>query len=291
MRCLLHRFLSFVMLVLLCSCAPVTMNQFLADGKTPLSAAQLHDLLVGHSLHLEAIDFDANVLYLDNGRLTATSSQGSKDKGKWSISAKDELCMKFNVWYYGDQRCYKLFNENGKYVFFSSNGARYYTGTMSPGHDDYVENQTKSESIDSTGIKQNTSSAHSGQSSPPPVTHLSESEKKHILINLARNCPDCNFAGVDLRRVQLVEANLAGANLSGSDLRDSNLRQANLTGANFSGANLAGTNFAGANLTDCDFSNADLTDSNLIRATVTGAKFKDAILTGAHFDNIQGLKK
>jgi hypothetical protein len=291
MKCQIHHFLSFVVLALLCSCASVTMTQFLADGKTPLSSTQLHELLAEHSLHLEAIDFDAKVVYLPNGQLTATSHLGAKDKGKWSISAKDELCMKFDIWYFGDQRCYKLFNENDKYIFFSANGARYYTGTMSPPKGGDASNQPQSESNNLIGQGQNVATALPDRNNPSPVPQLSKSEREHILINLARNCPDCNFAGVDLRGAQLVAANLPGANLSGADLHDANLRRANLAGANLSGTNLTGSNLAGANLTDCDLSNADLTDSNLIRATVTGAELKGAILTGAHLENIQGLKK
>jgi hypothetical protein len=281
MKCEIRCFLSFVVLVFLCGCAPVTMTQLLADGKAPLSGPQLHELLAGHSLHLEAIDFDAKVQYLPNGHFTATSLQGEKDKGKWSISANDELCMKFNLWYFGDLRCYTLFNEKDKYVFFTANGARYYTGMTSPENDDLVANQSRSENSNNTAPEQ----------SVPPATRLSRAEREHTLISLARNCPDCNFAGVDLRGAQLIAANLAGANLSGADLRDANLRRANLAGANLSGAKLARTNLAGADLTDCDLSDADLTGSNLIRANVTGAKFKGAILSGAHLESIQGFKE
>ncbi len=291
MKCQIQCFLSFVVLVVLCSCASVTMTQFLADGKVPLSGTQLHELLVEHSLHLEAIDFDAKVFYLPNGQLTATSRLGAKDKGKWSISANDELCMKFDVWYFGDQRCYKLFNENDKYIFFRANGARYYTGTMSPKKADVVANQPQSEKSNPIDQGQNVATTLSGGNNPPSVPQLSKAERDHILINLARNCPDCNFAGIDLRGAQLVGANLAGANLAGADLRDADLRRANLSGANLSGAKLTGANLAAANLTDCDLSNADLTGSNLIRATVTGANLTGALLTGAHLENIQGLKK
>ncbi len=276
-------YVSFVLLMFLCACAPVTMNHLIADGKSPLSGKQLHELVTSRNLHLEAIDFDANIQYLPGGTLLATGLNGESDKGKWSISANDELCMKFNVWYYGDLRCYKLFRENEKYIFFTSNGARYYTGTSSSGNGNVIASQPET---DTENSKDNVP-----EQSEDSVTVLSNAEKKHILISLARNCPDCNLAGVDLSGAQLIAANLSGANLAGADLRVSNLRRANLSGANLSGAQLNQTNLAGADLTDCDLSNADLTGSNLIRANVTGAKLTGAIFSGAHLESIQGLKK
>ncbi len=279
MKYLIRSYFTLVCLWFLCACAPVTMKTFLADGKSPLSEKQLHELVASHSLHLEAIDFDANVQYLPNGHLTSTTLQGENDKGKWTITSGGQLCMKFDHWYFGDLKCYKLFNEEEKFVFFTDNGARYYTGTSS------------ADNIDEKLSKAATSKSISQNQNDPPPPPPSKAEREHTLISLARNCPDCNFAGVDLRKAQLIEANLAGANLSKADLRDANLRRANLAGANLSGANLSRTNLAGADLTDCDLSGADLTGSNLIRATVTGAKLEGAILLGAHLDSIQGLKK
>jgi uncharacterized protein YjbI with pentapeptide repeats len=192
--------------------------------------------------------------------------------------------MKFDSWYFGDERCYMLFNEKGKYVFFTTNGARYYTGVTLPENNPGGANQSGPETSGHRDV-------YSDNKGNEPAVLLSETEKKDALIGLARNCPDCNFTGADLRGAQLVAANLAGANLSQADLSDANLRRANLAGANLSGAKLIRTNLAGADLTNCDLSHADLTDSNLIRATVTGAKLDGALLSGAHLESIQGLKK
>ena len=276
-------YVSFVFLVVLNGCMPVTMNHLIADGKLSLSGKELRELVTSRNLHLEAIDFDAEVQYLPGGTLLATSRNGGDDKGKWSVSDNDQLCMKFNVWYFGDLRCYKLFKENDKYVFFTSNGARYYTGTTSSGNGNSVSSQPETESENS---KKNVP-----EQSENSATVLSKAERDHALISLARNCPACNFAGVDLRGAQLIAANLAGANLSGADLRIANLRRANLAGANLSGAQLNQTNLAGADLTNCDLTNADLTGSNLIRANVTGANLTGAILSGAYLESIQGFKK
>lgn len=279
------------MLMLLCACAPVTMDHFLADGTPPLTGQQLHEVLYNRSLHLEAIDFDAQVNYLPNGHLTAKNRQGIKDSGKYSISPDGRLCMQFDLWYYGDLKCYQVVKDREKYVFFTSNGARYYTGMMSRKNDLEVAKHSQHENNNSNSHNQSATFGRSDSTSNITKAFLSEAEKKQALISLARNCPDCNFAGVDLRRAQLITANLAGADLSRADLREANLRRANLSGANLSGANLARTNLAGADLSNCDLSDADLTGSNLIRATLTGAKLDGTVFFGAHLESIQGLNK
>lgn len=276
-----RRYCLVVVLTSLCACAPVTMDTMIDDGKEPLSKTQLQELITDHILHLEAIDFDAKVHYLPDGRFTAASLQGGKDAGKWSISADDALCMKFKRWYFGDIKCYKLFSEKDTYVFFTINGARYYTGTKVSEKEAARISQSPSES----------SNIRAPEEEPSPAAPLSKEEKEHSLISLARNCPDCDLAGVELVEAQLVAANLAGANLSGADLRSANLRRANLAGAKLAGAQLAGTNLAGANLTDADLTNADLTGSNLIRADLTGAKLNGADFSGALLESIKGYKE
>jgi len=286
-------YFSLVMLMLLCACAPVTMDQFLADGKSPLTGHQLQELINNQSVHLEAIDFDAQINYLPNGQLTAKNRQGVKDSGKWSISSDGRFCMQFDLWYYGDRKCYQVVKDRDKYVFFTTNGARYYTGLLSRSNDLEVAKFSQYENNNPDGPNHTATTVRSSSNSSRSETKafLSEAEKKQALISLARNCPDCNFAGVDLRSAQLITANLAGADLSGADLREANLRRANLSGANLSGANLARTNLAGADLSNCDLSEADLSGSNLIRATLTGAKLDGTVLFGAHLESIQGLNK
>jgi uncharacterized protein YjbI with pentapeptide repeats len=77
---------------------------------------------------------------------------------------------------------------------------------------------------------------------------------------------DIDFAGADLRAVNLLNAdlrsadlsgaNLRGANLSGANLTYADLRNADLTNANLSGANLRGTNLSGAAMNNVNMSNA-----------------------------------
>lgn len=281
MKSRIRHYFLIIALSSLCACAPVTMKKLIDAGNAPLTKAQLQELLADDTLHLESIDMDARVHYLPDGHLSATSLQGEKDAGKWSISAGDELCMKFVHWYYGDLKCYKIFKEKNSYVFFASNGARSYTGTRVPDGKAEATGQSLSDESNTLPLDQEAS----------PAAPLSKEEQEHTLISLARNCPDCDLPGVVLVGAQLVAANLAGANLSGADLHSANLRRANLAGTNLSGAKLTGANLAGADLTGADLSNADLTGSNLIRANVTGAKLSGAILSGAHLESIQGYKE
>jgi hypothetical protein len=257
------------------------MNQLVAEGNTPLAADQLRELVTDQRLHLEAIDFDGQVEYLPDGHLRAESLQGEKDNGKWFITPEDQLCMKFDLWYYGDLKCYKLVKEKKQYIFFTTNGARYYTGTISAELQKSIADQNR---LESPLVEED-----SRQQLPAP--RLSQAEKQQTLQRLARNCPGCNFAGADLEGAQLIAANLAGANLAGANLSDANLRRANLAGANLNGAKLIRTNLAGADLSKSDLSDADLTGSNLIRAKVDGAKFQGTTLTGAHLESIQGFKE
>jgi hypothetical protein len=277
----IRAYLPVVVLLFLGACAPATMNQLIAEGNTQLSGNQLRKLVTDRSLHLEAIDFDAQVQYLSDGHLQALSLQGAKDNGKWNVTSDDQLCMKFDSWYFSDLKCYKVVKAKDQYVFFTSNGARYYTATTSAEH--------VAEPGDQNRVKPALAKENSRQS--PPAPRLSQAEKQQTLRHLARNCPGCNFAGADLAGAQLIAANLAGANLAGADLSDANLRRANLAGANLSGAKLIRTNLAGADLSESDLSAADLTGSNLIRAQVSGAKLQGATLTGAHLESIQGFKE
>jgi len=279
----MYRNIFPALLLLLAACAPVTSRQFLEAGKTALSEKQLHELLDDQSLHLTAIDFDAQLRYQSNGHLDATNLQGGKDMGKWSVNSEGLVCMKFDKWYYGDQKCYTVFADKDIFVFFTANGARYYTATA-----------TSIPTADPTATVQSTSSSNNHllpDMGASGGTVLSDAEKKLGLISLARNCPACNFAGTDLSGAQLAGADLSGADLSGANLERSNLRQAKLTGAKLSGARLSGSNLAGAELSNCDFSGADLSDANLIRATVTGAKFQGADLSGAHLEQTKGLQQ
>lgn len=267
----------------------MTEKQLLSKGEEPLSLKQLQEQIIGNSVHLEAIDFDANVQFLPGGKISATDLQGKTEKGQWSISADNQLCLKFKLWYFGDLNCYTLFKQKSDYFFFTGNGAKYYTGKITK-RADATEIKSAGERKNQITKDKGNDAVRYANSSSHGETHRSDIEKQHTLINLARNCPGCNLAGVTLRGAQLIGANLAGANLSGADLSEANLRRADLSGANLSGAKFTRTNLSGANLTGSDLSNADLTGSNLIRATITDANLDGAQLDGAHLESIQGMK-
>lgn len=275
---------TLLSLMLACSCTSVTTRQLIADGKQQLTGEELHELVPGNGFHLESIDFDAKVHFLPSGQLSCTDLHGTAEKGKWKITPEDQLCLKFDRWYFGDLNCYTLFKEKNNYLFFTSNGARYYSGRLLTVTGSAVA--MKATNTETAAGKDLSASAFENNSPRP-----SKEEKKHTLINLARNCPDCNLSGVDLRGAQLIVANLNGANLSGADLSGANLRRANLNGANLSGAKLVRANLTGANLSGSNLSSADLTGSNLIRAIVTDANLDGAILTDAHLESIKGMSK
>ncbi|MFW2365503.1 MAG: pentapeptide repeat-containing protein [Desulforhopalus sp.] len=276
-----------ILVFLLNGCGPVTVNQFISDGKTPLSSKELLEQLPGARLNLEAIDFAARVDLMPDGRLSAVDLENVTDKGRWKVTDADRLCLKFDRWYFGDLKCYQLVKDGDKYIFFTNNGARYYTATiLSSGN--YVKGLSSSPQKAPVYGASDSSDLNDQSRSPAPP--LSGEDKKQTLVRVARNCPGCNLAGVDLKNAQLVAADLSGANLSGADLSGANLRRANLSGASLSDAILINTNLSGANLTGCDFSNSDLSGANLIRATATDANFDNAVLHGSHLESIQGMK-
>jgi hypothetical protein len=259
----------------LAGCAPSTVNQFNAEGKNQLSKEQLEDGVAGKKIRLEAIDFDANVEFLPNGTLAGTQRDGTRDRGKWSVSEDNLLCIKFSKWYFGDLRCYQVFNDlNSQFVLFTSNGARYYTATVT----------NTSIAAGDAPMKKSTPSMQS----PPARTISTPEENRDRIIRLARNCPDCNLQNVDLSRANLIGAKLSGADLSGADLSGSNLRRADLSGANLTRAKLVQANMPGADLTDCNLKGADLSGANLTRAIVHGTDFTGAITKGAILNSLQG---
>ena len=110
------------------------------------------------------------------------------------------------------------------------------------------------------------------------------------------------YAGANLFRAYLTEANLTGANLTGATLRDAdlvgaNLFRANLTEANLRDADLAGAKLFRANLRDADLVGANLFRANLRDADLVGANLfratlRDADLAGAHgLTGIAGLSE
>ena len=293
--------IQFIVLILLLnSCTPGTQSHLIKKGQRPLPAEQLFTTVANNSLHLEAIDFDAILYFQKNGTLSAVDRLNNMDTGNWDITNENELCLKFRIWYYGDTKCYSVFSnqKSGSFIFFTRNGAKYYSAEYiaDDPHNlaEKIQKTDKNRFIRKELAMKSQNDNGSNSISPPPLPAPPSSslstEKSPDVAHLARNCPGCNLAGVNLNKSQLIGANLAGANLSGADLSGANLRRANLTGANLSGAKLIATNFAGAILIDSNLSDADLTGSNLIKAKLNGATTDRAIFTGAHLEGIEGYK-
>jgi len=282
-------------------CAPNTRKQLLKEGQQPLSAEELFTLITDNSLHLESTDFSGTVFFQNDGYLAGKDRLNNRDTGKWDISSEGMLCLKFRVWYYGDTKCYSIFaNENAdSFIFFTENGARYYTADYITADPENLGTQirkskkktfVREQLAEQTRDTDTPESYSSSNTTAAPSPSMSAEDKDHTMIQLARNCPDCNLAGVDLKKAQLIGANLAGANLSGANLSGANLRRADLTGADLSGAKLLITNLAGAILVGTNLANADLTGSNLIKANLTGANTEGAIFTGTHLESVEGYK-
>ena len=279
-------------------CSAVTSNQADKSGKPSLKAREIFELVSGNSIELNAYDFSGKIYYDSNGEMAGIDNEGQRDTGTWDINDKDQLCMKFRLWYYGDLKCYSITSlDNGQRLnFYTTNGASYYTGRLYTGDvaqiktiipqkkdDKYLRKKFASEQPSAPD-----QSASNIQKREKPAATSSNS--KETLTRLARNCPGCNLSGAQLKEADLVKANLSGADLSGADLRYANLRRANLQGANLSRARLNHANLPGANMSDSNLSYANLGGANLLLADVTGADLKGAILTGAYLENIKGLK-
>lgn len=294
-----NHILFFTALTLLfAGCAVNSRNQMEAMGLSALSAEELYSLLADNTLHLTSTDFDGKILFLQSGSLSARNRDNEKDSGEWDITTDSELCIEFDTWFYGDRQCYTLFPDNKKdgYVFFTANGARSYNAIQLSSTPDGLrppkkrkkESYLKQKQASDTPPRQATPAVQVQQQPPAPMP--SKEEMKHLLVTTARNCPECNLAGADLSRANLVEANLAGADLSNANLRGANLRRANLAGANLSGADLTLANLPGANLRGCNLENADFSRANLIKADFTETRTEGAVFDTTHLEGTIGLQ-
>ena len=305
--------LYILVLLIISNCAPSTANNAESRGATALSNQQIFDLATENTLRLISSDFDSYVYFSRDGSLSASSIfNNNTDYGTWDIKSDGKLCIKFNVWYYGDVNCYTTFKdaEKDQYLLFTSNGALAYSAQASSGNSQEMKIKTKKDKK-ATYVRENMSSGQSvNRSNPAPPrpapkavpapasitttknsgSTASQEEVKHTVKTMAQDCPDCNFEDADLRKAYLVGANLKGANLRGADLSRANLRRANLEGADLSGATLLSTNLPGANLKEADLSGTDFTGSNLIQADFTGADTKGAIFENTLQEGTKGLK-
>ncbi len=291
------------LVVVLSGCGPMTSKQALKQDHVELGAEQILTAVSGNSLILSAYDFSGTVYFSPDGNLSAIDSLDQRDVGQWDINDQDQLCLKFRLWYYGDVKCYSVFNnpQAGKLTFFTTSGAAYYTAMSVAGDPAALAGQLDHQAAPKSVRKQSAA----GQDQPPPSAqqpaHVAE-KKAPVAIDqsasndsgltakrLAGNCPGCNMAGIDLKEASLIKANLRGANLQKADLRYANLRRADLSGANLAGALLNHANLPGADLSDADLSGADLSGANLLLTNFTGANISGALFTNANLEKTIGL--
>ena len=95
------------------------------------------------------------------------------------------------------------------------------------------------------------------------------------------NLSDAILINADLRTANLTEADLSGAILINADLRRANLERANLSKTDLSEAKLGGANLSVANLQGSILYGTDLSGANLGIANLSFAKLNNADLSGA----------
>lgn len=282
---------------------PVTVGQIEKTGAEKLGPDEILQLVSGNTLYWESFQEDLTI-YLDGSRrVYGVEASGNRDQGRWDVSSRGELCVKFDRWWFGDLRCFTVYPDNKGFRFFSGNGALVYTGRRSPGNPAGLRAEVGKgrKSYRPRRAAMKTDEPPDNASVSPPVAIIEEEqpgnrsvmreeELKSTVKWMARDCPGCNLTNADLKKADLVGARLKGARLKGANLRQANLRRADLRNADLSDAVLAYANMPGADLRDCNLRNADLTGANLIKADLTGADLEGAQLKGAHLEGVKGLK-
>ncbi len=289
--------------VVLAGCSSMTLTGARQSGSKQLNAGEIFSLVSGNSLKLTAYDFDGTIYFSEQGGMAGLDNEDQKDTGRWDIKDSDQLCLKFRTWYYGDLRCYSVALDQDRNLisFFTSNGAAYYSASVSDGDALGLQSQLKSQKPSTfirsalAGEKSDASQPQDSGDSPAVQSGTAERnlamEPSSTVRQLAQKCTGCNLSGADLKEAVLIKAELERADLSGADLRYANLRRARLAGANLSGAQLNHANLPGADLRGCDLRGADLSGANLLLTDFTGADLTGANLTNAHIENTIGLAR
>lgn len=100
-----------------------------------------------------------------------------------------------------------------------------------------------------------------------------------------------SLSGMDLRGAYLFKADLCGSNLtnadlSGAELRYAKLREADLSGTNLRGARMHWVDLCGANLTEADLREADLTRAYLHKVELSGTDISAAVVGHTQFGDV-----
>ena len=307
------RFLALLLTLVLFGCAPTNVNRLIAEkGGDQLQPDQVLSLVEGNTLKMYGYDSEL-FLYLDpSSKVFGVDIFDAKDTGQWDVSDLGELCLRMSSWWYGDLKCYLVYQVNDEYKLTDDNGLIKFSVTTFPGdykNSYYVDKNKKRSyrrSIRSDKPTTEPQSDYVAETAEPPTpdqpektiseenTYSSSQDTRNLRTTvkwMARDCPGCNLAETDLRKADLVGARLAGANLHAANLRMANLRRADLQGANLEDAILAYCNMPGADLRGANLKDANLKGANLIRADLTGADLTGANLEGALTEGTKGLKR
>lgn len=273
-------------------CATKGIDQAVEQGAKKLSATDLSALVPGHTLHMQGYGVEADVEIRENGKLTAKNSEGEKDEGRWSIDDQDRLCIEFRKWSYGDKKCYEIYQLGDEFLQFTVKGVRAGTFTVNGGRLQNATDSKPAEKLSRDVVVEDRSEAvpeaeppppppsyappRTSSDLPPPDDAQVQQDLRFLHRQMAKDCPGCNLAAVNLEGADLVRANLPGADLTNANFSKANLKLANLKGATLVGANLSGANLAGADLAGADLFGADLTGANLQRANLKGANLEAA---------------
>jgi len=269
----------------------ITLMTGCAVKKKPAGEKLDHDALLrlvsGNTLLMEEYGVEALVELYGNGTLRGFKKDfQDQTKGIWSVEG-DRLCMRFKRWGEGDKLCYEVYRVGDVYHQKAKTGLTVSTFTVAEG----VEHQPlkrakRGETPRGTGkeVREATVQPDVIEERPaaaaPTISEqtisaydpaLARADLRATYRQMARSCPGCNLAGIDLAGADLIRANLAGAVLRGADLSGANLKWANLKGADLAGADLKNAILTGADLAGADLTRADLTGAVLTRANLKGA--------------------
>lgn len=295
--------------LLLCGCGPTTVTSLVKDqGAQQLTAGEVLSLVKGNTLFLHSFEGDTHLFFDASGRLFGKVAANDKDKGSWDVSEGGELCLRMDTWWYGDLRCFQAYRVAGKNLLHlaGASGVLQYTAEQQAGDSKqlYVAEDQRKKSLRRSVRQQEISQSDAAvpQSAPksstpkPAVTEeqrrtgFGSSDTGATVEYMAKDCPGCNLAGVDLGKAELIGAKLAGADLHGANLSMANLRRADLQKANLREAILTYANLPGADLRGADLRGAKLKGANLIKADLTGAKLEGADLAEVLNEGAKGLR-
>ena len=304
----------FVALVLFCcfllyGCGPTTVKSLVnQQGGRQMAAKDVLNLVQGNTLFLQSFNDDAHLYFDPSGKLFAKGLSTDTDKGRWDVSEGGELCFRMEKWWYGDLRCFTVYHsgDRDKVRLATGSGVLRYAAEQEQGDSKglYSAGDQKKKSLRrSIRAEKNVQDAAAGinettrkeQYSPVltevrPTDDHGSKDTGATIEYMAKDCPGCNLAGVDLGKADLIGAKLAGADLHGANLSMANLRRADLQKANLRQAVLTYANLPGADLRGADLRGATLKGANLIKADLTGAKLEGADLTEVLKEGAKGLK-